>query len=1136
MDNIDIGKYIVWGDFFNNAEEAHQWLTKLNTDIEKISKAKFDIQGINGIKSLNETVSQLNAANKTLADSIKTVTAARAKEVDVNLKASKAQTELAKQSTEAAKAKQLEAKASVDNAKAKELEQKYTAALTKEKEKLEVQSGKEQKNLEKLNNAYEQLKAKYTIAANTAKQLAAEELKVVAAEGEKSKAAQQAARFTQDAQKAAGAYYEQLVKIERAVGQSQRTVGQYERATFALSQVIREAPAFMYSFQTGLLGISNNIPLLIEEYDKLKTSTGSTSTALGVLAKSLFSPINLISLGIAILPALITKVGEWTGISKSAAQTQKELAERAQSFNDALKNQIDLLGSGIYGAKTFDIRIKAMKDELSLMEKQGTDQVTLFAKRKQIAEGEKQLALTKANQLASEYAVNKEQVADAKKTYDLLLQVQGNYIIGVNSLSEQLKNTSLSKDQVESLKAQLSTAKGGLDLVTSTINEVNRVTKDGNDLQSEEAKFNADERRKLVLETTRIEVDNIKSKNDFILNNEKSTLDQRLAALRSNQAAQRQLIQAEKNNVLSNPESSAADRTIAIKKAASDEFQLTQETNRAVFDLKEEFRKRDLDAQKQYYVQHKQLEIEQLNDIKGNTEVSLNDRLIASQKIFDAQKAILDKEYETKKQSVQNTFLTDEEKLAIEKDYESKLLSLSRETNEQVTAILKAEIDKQSQLRQEDITRIKSLYDSINLSGSSRYTEDVIALNDSLKLQEISYSQYLKKRKELDNDYKIFSLQTTIDLLKSELSQFTSAADVLTTTENNLKNLREQLSKTTNTDDRQKLLQKIDVAKQEYEVAKKLNDQKIDLEKQLNDASKQLSDDTLKHDLDNQEKRKQAAETVLNTTSDFISKLKSFGDTLSGNKIQEYEAQKTALEDRYLREQDLINQTYTNQIDRDRALKEAEARHAAQKTQLDKKEKEEKRRQAIRDKEAAVLSIIVNTAAAVVKALPNIPLAIATGALGALELVTALSAKIPTFFKGKNTESLNNYEGLAVVDEGRNGKGNAPETILREDGTIEKGGNKPRLTFLKAQDIVIPYGKEHLVADAMAKTNTAAQSFVSVVNVDNGLRKEDYLQGVNRITKAIKNQKQPKLYMPSLMDLWINSGKTWNEFNNNFRA
>jgi hypothetical protein len=105
----------------------------------------------------------------------------------------------------------------------------------------------------------------------------------------------------------------------------------YNNAAFALSQVLREAPAFAFSFQTGLLAISNNLPVLTDQFKLLKAETGSTGTALAALGKSIFSTTNLLTIGISLATIFaddLFKVGQ------SAEKAEDDLTK----YNKAIQN------------------------------------------------------------------------------------------------------------------------------------------------------------------------------------------------------------------------------------------------------------------------------------------------------------------------------------------------------------------------------------------------------------------------------------------------------------------------------------------------------------------------------------------------------------------------------------------------------------------------------------------------------------------------------------------------------------------------------------------------------------------------------------------------------------------------------
>ncbi|MBD2703799.1 tape measure protein [Spirosoma sp. BT702] len=92
---------------------------------------------------------------------------------------------------------------------------------------------------------------------------------------------------------------------------------------------------------------------------------------------------------------------------------------------------------------------------------------------------------------------------------------------------------------------------------------------------------------------------------------------------------------------------------------------------------------------------------------------------------------------------------------------------------------------------------------------------------------------------------------------------------------------------------------------------------------------------------------------------------------------------------------------------------QSESSKAAIEEKYDRKARELKRKQAADDKAAALFQIAIDTTVAVTKALPNIPLAILIGALGALNAGLVIARPLPEFFKGTSDAP----EGPAWVGE-----------------------------------------------------------------------------------------------------------------------
>jgi DNA repair exonuclease SbcCD ATPase subunit len=190
---------------------------------------------------------------------------------------------------------------------------------------------REEKALAKLNNAYEQLKVQYKKAADEAKKLGAEfgvtDARATAAAGSAMK------------------LYNSLLAVEKSVGQAQRQVGQYNTAAVAMSQILREMPAFTYSAATGFLAMSNNIPILVDEIAKLKTANdalkASGGTAIPIwktLMSSITSPVGLITIATTAITFLAAK----TDIFKSSVdEAGKAVEDLSQKLQDIRQDMMD---------------------------------------------------------------------------------------------------------------------------------------------------------------------------------------------------------------------------------------------------------------------------------------------------------------------------------------------------------------------------------------------------------------------------------------------------------------------------------------------------------------------------------------------------------------------------------------------------------------------------------------------------------------------------------------------------------------------------------------------------------------------------------------------------------------------------
>lgn len=138
---------------------------------------------------------------------------------------------------------------------------------------------------------------------------------------------------------------EPLRNVEKQMGGS--NVSKYKNELFSLQQVFREMPAFAYGASTGLMALSNNLPILADDFMKVanatKTAEGGTANygaALKTFLGGLFSWQTAMVAGVTIL----TMYGEeiWNSLTGTEKLTdaQKKQAEGLKTLAEGYNKQI----------------------------------------------------------------------------------------------------------------------------------------------------------------------------------------------------------------------------------------------------------------------------------------------------------------------------------------------------------------------------------------------------------------------------------------------------------------------------------------------------------------------------------------------------------------------------------------------------------------------------------------------------------------------------------------------------------------------------------------------------------------------------------------------------------------------------
>lgn len=178
----------------------------------------------------------------------------------------------------------------------------------------------------------------------------------------------------------------------------------------------------------------------------------------------------------------------------------------------------------------------------------------------------------------------------------------------------------------------------------------------------------------------------------------------------------------------------------------------------------------------------------------------------------------------------------------------------------------------------------------------------------------------------------------------------------------------------------------------------------------------------------------------------------AIGDMISANTDRQKNAiqeQIDQIEIRKDRELEAIEKSGASEQEKAARVQLLNARTQSQREQLERRQRQLDQERAKFEKARNIAKIILDTASGVVEALPNIPLSILVGLIGAVQLAAAIATPIPKFKHGKNVND--DYEGLAVV-----GDGGKHELHIKENGQAEITPNKSTLTWVGKNDIIYP--------------------------------------------------------------------------------
>ena len=430
----------------------------------------------------------------------------------------------------------------------------------------------------------------------------------------------------------------------------------------------------------------------------------------------------------------------------------------------------------------------------------------------------------------------------------------------------------------------------------------------------------------------------------------------------------------------------------------------------------------------------------EIDAIKGNSEAAQKLRLLKAKelavKLAQAQAA-----YDTQRADIdlKNRLATVKE--GSEEEYTLKLNQLEKQREAEIAeakktgadvALINAKYRKQEEdLLEEHIQKQMEILNKKSANAQLRADADYEAKVEQLekeysaeirnakhtgKTVEQIKADYNRRRTEIDNQYADDTLQRQIDLISSQL-QF------------------EDMGK----EEREKL--QLELTKLTKQLAR-----------QRADAEKQATEEAVQADEAAAAKRKQNLQDWAQRAGEAIGRISDFMSALYDNQIQKIEELLEAEQERYDQEVNHIDYLAEHgaitEEEAEIRKRDAAAATAAKQEQLEKKKAQIEYRKALMEKANSISQIGIATALGIMMASPNIPLMAFVGAMGAIQLATALAQPIKAYAEG--TKGKPHPGGLALVGDG------GSQELVMYDGKAYVTPDSPTLVDLPRGAEVIP--------------------------------------------------------------------------------
>jgi hypothetical protein len=351
------------------------------------------------------------------------------------------------------------------------------------------------------------------------------------------------------------------------------------------------------------------------------------------------------------------------------------------------------------------------------------------------------------------------------------------------------------------------------------------------------------------------------------------------------------------------------------------------------------------------------------------------------------------------------------ERIRIEEEYDLKASSLAEDealkvakTEEEKNAIRSKYAAERAKIQGDAASKEADRDRQVNIQIDEINRNTLTTYLDIEKEKEEAAAQTQADRIRIEEKYALESIKVKYDEERAKLILQGASTDQLKALDENYAAARAQIVSHAlielEKDSKDRIAGILSLADEAAQTVGKILDQSASadvsrLQKQLSDYQK------------NVDKRKQAELTAVEAQKK--AQIQAIDErlnheNLSAEERKKLEAQKFDLETKFSDATDKINARYASE-------------QSKREDELNRQIAEAKTRQAEEAKAVALAESIVQTARAVVEALPNIPLAVAVGVMGAAQTATIAAQEIPAFHTGTDDKAVRDIVKAAPSEE-----------------------------------------------------------------------------------------------------------------------